>query len=116
MTPTQLDITIEEQEGITVAHVKGPIDSATMDHFHKTFGALFRARNAKVVMDCTDLTYINSRGMGWLMEYHRQVTLGKGRLVLANPLPMILFSFQRLKLTDVIKTYPSVADALAALH
>lgn len=87
MTPTQLDIVMEEQAGITVAHVKGPIDSATIDHFHKNFGALFRLRNTKVVMDCAELTYINSRRMGWLMEYHRQATMGKGRLVLANPPP-----------------------------
>ena len=116
MAQAQLDITMEEQDGITIAHVKGPIDSATMEHFHKTIGPLFRPRNIKVVMDCTDLTYINSRGMAWLMEYHRQSMLGQGRLVLANPNPMILLTLQRIKLTDLIKAYPNVAEAVAAVR
>jgi anti-sigma B factor antagonist len=111
----QLEVTKEQQGNVFVFSVRGPVDAATLELFDHALGPIFRSRNAKAVVDCSEMTYICSHAMGLLVEYHRQCCLGSGRIVVCAPSPSILKAFERLRLDAILKIAASREEALAAL-
>lgn len=111
----QLEVMKEQQGDVYIFSVRGPVDSATLEMFDHTLGPIFRGRNARAIVDCSEMTYICSHGMGLLVEYHRQCCLGKGRIIVCAPTPFILKTFERLRLDAILKILPSREEALAAL-
>ena len=112
----QLFDIVEERAGdILIFNVKGAIDGSTVERFDKTLGPVFRQRKARAIVDCTDLTYINSFGLGLFVEYHRQSCMGTGRMVVCSPNRAVTKWFDRLGISQVVTVVPSREAALAAL-
>lgn len=110
-----LEGNVEEQNGIIVVTLIGPVDSATLDIFQKTLDSVSRQQRAKVLIDCSQLTYMNSRAVGLLTSYRRQIYAGGGRLALSELDKKIVRTLDLLGLGKVIKTYPSRDEAVAAM-
>ncbi len=107
MNSSNLIIDFEEDKGITIAILKGVIDSETCDQYNEVLGPYFRSRTEVVTIDCEELTYINSRGMGLLMEFHRQCTMGTGKITLCNVNDTIFHILERMGIPEVIRVFPS---------
>jgi len=67
------------------------------------------------VVDCGDLYYINSGGLGYLLRVKREVDAAKGFLALVNLQEMVAAVFLNMGLHKVIRYYASIEEALASL-
>ncbi|MDD3604426.1 MAG: STAS domain-containing protein [Kiritimatiellae bacterium] len=109
------DILIEEQGDVKIACVNGPVDVSNIDIFSEKVGALCRGTSNKTVLDLSGMNYINSRGMGLMIEFSRQAALGGGRFVVCSPRPVILKNIELLRLDAVVEIFETRTDAVAAL-
>jgi anti-anti-sigma factor len=115
MAQTRLSFESEEIQGITVIHVSGPLDSATIEACREYLDPKFSRPRVRLVLDCQNLTYVNSRGLGLLMHYQRTAIImdfsffGVAALSLQT-----LKSLQLLGLEKFLTWYPTIGEALQA--
>ena len=115
MESRSLNILVEDQGDMIVACVNGPVDVSGIEMFSEKIGSLCRGTGKKVILDVAGMSYINSWGMGLIIEFSRQAALGSGRLAVCSPRPGILKNLELLRLDAVVEIYETRADALTAL-
>lgn len=112
MSKATLNFEIEDREGIRVIHASGPLDSATYDQCKDYLDPIISQTNVRIVLDCQDLTYVNSRGVTLLMHYQRTATLGFSFFGIAALRPHTLKSIELLGLSKLLKWYPTIENAM----
>ena len=103
----------ETQEGPAyVVVLEGEIDALTVRDFQKAVGPHLARQPANVILDCEALTYINSRGIGLVVQAHRQAMRNRGKLVFFGVGPSLVRSFDMGQITDSLIICGSRAEAL----
>ena len=115
MKNLELEIKIRSDGHVSILTLSGPVDSATFDRFQDTLGPFCLIPGAKVLLDCSKLTYLNSRSIGLLMRHHRGLQISHGRLALAHVNQKLVRTLDLLQIGKSLAIYPSVEEALAAL-
>ena len=65
----KLSIKLEERGPVSVLVLNGFIDRHTIELVDKTLKALLEKSRSRIVVDCAELTYISSNGMGVFISY-----------------------------------------------
>jgi anti-sigma B factor antagonist len=65
----KLSIKLEERGAVTVLILNGFIDRHTIELVDKTLKGLLEKSRSRIVVDCAELTYISSNGMGVFISY-----------------------------------------------
>lgn len=110
-----LEVKIEQVDDVVVVTLNGPIDSATKDIFKDSLDPVFRKKGVKVLFDCENLTYMNSRALGLLSSYRRRCYVNGGRLALSKLNTKIVRTMDLLGLGKLLKRYESNPEAMEAL-
>jgi len=76
----------EEQAVVTI---KGEVDIYSVDQFRKSIEKSINQKTSKIILDCTDLSYIDSTGMGVLIEMRNKTMEMGQKIVMKNPKPNI---------------------------
>ena len=71
MARQQLDIGVQEEGEITIVTLRGGVDAFTVQHFQRTLDELASIAGVTVVLDCRNLSYMNSASFALLNKYHR---------------------------------------------
>ncbi len=79
-----LDVTTEAREGVTLVVLGGELDIYTVAGFRRDLEEI-DASAAPVVVDLTDVTLLDSSGLGALVSLLNRVRAGEGRLGLICP-------------------------------
>ena len=112
MSEAMLKFDIEEYKGVRVIHVSGPLDSVTHDQFKQFMDPLLGKARVRIVLDCQNLTYVNSRGLTLLVHYERTTKLGFSFFGVAALRPRILKGIELLGLDKLVKWYPTLEEAM----
>lgn len=112
MSDATLNFDVEDLNGIRLIHVSGPLDSVTHDQFKQFMDAQLRQARIRIVLDCQNLTYVNSRGVTLLMHYQRTSKLDLSFLGIAALRPRILRNIELLGLDKLVTWYPTIEQAL----
>ncbi len=89
-------ITVRESGGINVLELKGYLDAHTAPDLEKAFQGLLETKKFNIVVNCKDLTYISSAGLGVFMAYIEDVRKNKGDIKLSNMSPKVFNVFDLL--------------------
>lgn len=116
MNAEKLSIDLEQNEDVIVAVCRGEIDVSTSDLLNRKVGAQVRSRNKKIALDLSGVTFINSRGMGMLLEFNRQTKLGTGKFVICSVPSAVMSSLQQLGIPSLIRVFVNREDAVSALQ
>ena len=101
------------ENNIAIIHVKGKmIGSPETDELHDQVDKFLHQDIKRVIMDLKDVEWMGSVGLGALMRDLVTVCHAGGELLVANPSEKVLNLFKITKLAGVVKTFPSVKDAL----
>jgi anti-sigma B factor antagonist len=76
------DIIIEKNDGYTVLRPTGELDAFTVAGFRQVLSGL--APSSSVVMDLTNVTFLDSAGLGALVGGIRRVREGEGSVAVAS--------------------------------
>lgn len=110
---TSIDITTRLVGGTVVVSPHGDIDLHTSDLVRATVGRVIDDGAAAVVLDLSDVEYLDSTALGALVSFHRR--LGP-RLMIAGARPAVTRLFEITKFTTVLRLTDSVATALTVLR
>ena len=114
MAEAILTTQLETIDGIQVVRISGPLDSATHDGFKDFLEPLVNQHRARIVLDCTNLSYVNSKGLALIGRNQRLVMQNLSFMAVAGLNKRITKTIELLGLSRVVKLYPSVDDAMAA--
>lgn len=120
---TQANLTIEDltsnNSNIMAKLIKfqGQLDESNVDEKAKLIYALIEQhpQNLYLLLDFTDLEYMNSKSIGYLTDWYGKVTEGGGRMVVAKAKSNILDVLQVVGLTQLINAYTTFDEAKLAL-
>lgn len=112
MADTQIK-TIEPD--ITVLPIKGRLNLGTnLTFLEIEIKKLIDGGTRKLILDLSELTYIDSAGIGMLMNMWGQSNKAGGKLAIAGASGTVAESFTIVHLDRVISVYPDVSAAAAA--
>jgi anti-sigma B factor antagonist len=114
MTGASLTTETEDRDGVKLIHLTGPLDSMTHDQFKALVDPLANQARVRVVLDCRNLSYVNSRGITLLARYQRGISANLGFFGIAGLNPRILKAIELLGMSKLVRLYPDVDTALQA--
>ncbi len=76
--------------------LKGYLDAHTAPDLEKAFQDLLDGKKYKIIVNCKDLTYISSAGLGVFMAYIEDVRKNQGDIKLSNMSPKVFNVFDLL--------------------
>jgi len=104
-----------DPRGITILKVSGFVDASNISRFDDELYSHIKRGETKIIIDCSDLQYINSMGMGILLEARQLATKKDGDIVILNLPKKISKVFEILGFNEIFKFYTSEEEALKAL-
>lgn len=73
-----------ESEGVNVLELKGYLDAHTAPKLEEALQNLMKNSRFNIVVNCKDLSYISSAGLGVFMAFIEDVRKNKGDIKLSN--------------------------------
>ncbi|HXW33962.1 MAG TPA: STAS domain-containing protein [Acidimicrobiales bacterium] len=104
----------DEQQGVPVLSVGGEIDVYTAPRLREHLLELALGGTNRAVVDLTDVTFVDSTGLGVLVSGLKRFREAGGDLVLVVVQPQILKVFEITGLSDVFRIHSSTGEAVAS--
>jgi anti-anti-sigma factor len=111
MSDGQLDIQTRAEPGGELITLRGEIDMRCSPTLRAALVEVVDRKPQWVIMDLSGVTYIDSSGVGTLVEFKRKLERTKGRIVLAGMQERVRSVFEITKLDRFFALAPSVAEA-----
>ncbi len=118
MSPVSPQLDLEEArtaEGVDVVSVRGEIHLSTAPHFREHLDTVIELGTAKLVLDLSDVTFIDSTGLSVLLNALRMVTQRHGGLALVCKNPTVLRLFEITSLDGTFEIFSDRAEAIASV-
>ena len=100
-------------EEVAVLYPKGHLDAHNVERFEKEILKLVGNEVVKIVVNCRDLNYISSAGMGVIMGYLDEIREKGGDIKLCSLNDRVYEIFDLVGFTDI---YDFLSDEKAAIH
>jgi anti-sigma B factor antagonist len=105
-----------EKEDVSVIELKGYLDAHTAPDLETTFQKLMTENKFNIVVNCRDLSYISSAGLGVFMAYVEDVRKNKGDIKLTNMTPKVYNVFDLLGFPILYEIYKDEQEAIGRFH
>lgn len=103
-------------DGVLVVRLKGELDLNTCDVLRTELERLLKLYNTPhLILNLSDVTFVDSSGLGVILGRYRQLTEEKKRLVVVALQPQVKRAFELSGLLRVIRTYASEDEAVAGV-
>ncbi len=111
-----MGISIDERESLQVVTIDGELDSLEVQNIRGQLEDALQLRSGLYAIDVSDLSMVDSSGIGLLVYLYKRATADGNRLALVGlkgqPADMINF----LKIDQIVPIYDSVDAAHSALR
>jgi anti-sigma B factor antagonist len=108
------DFRIEQRENqsINVLELKGYLDAHTAPKLEEAFLNLLKIERYNIVVNCKDLSYISSAGLGVFMAFIEDVRKNKGDIKLTNLSPKVYNVFDLLGFPLLYEIFKEESEAI----
>ena len=110
-----MEIEVEEKEGYNIVTPVGELDVYTVPLFRKVVLKLEGDRRHDLILDLTRITFIDSSGLGSLIETYQKVQTVEGDLAFVIDNPRIVKILKLVDLDKVFRMYPNLGRALQSV-
>ena len=107
-----MEIEVQEKEGYHIVTPVGELDVYTVPLFRKVVLKLEGDRRHDLILDLTRLTFIDSSGIGSLIEIYQKVQTVEGELAYVIDNPRILKILRLVELNKILRVFPNLGRAL----
>ncbi|MFH1149019.1 MAG: STAS domain-containing protein [Actinomycetota bacterium] len=107
-----MEIEVEDKEGYQVVTPIGELDVYTVPLFRKVVLKLEGDRRHDLILDLSRVTFIDSSGLGSLIEVYQKVQAAQGEVGYIINNPRILKILRLVDLDRVFKVFPNLGQAL----
>jgi len=112
---TDLSIQVRDAGCASVVEPSGFINAHTVRQFESTLENLVQAGRYTILLNCRELNYISSAGLGAIMGLIETVRENRGDILLCNLQENVFSIFDTLGFTQLYRVFPSEEAALASL-
>ncbi len=109
----ELEIEKEERENILIIRPKGRVDPLTVENFDSSIKEGIGEGKFRIIIDCSELLYISSAGLGVLIGYIEEVRENRGDIIICCTSPKVHEIFDLLGFTKIYKFFPELKGAVA---
>lgn len=109
---SEFKVNHRDGEGFSVLELKGYLDAHTAPDLETTFQKLLTDRKFNIIVNCKDLTYISSAGLGVFMAYIEDVRKNRGDIKLSNMSPKVYNVFDLLGFPVLYEIYKDEQEAV----
>lgn len=99
-------------DNYTTVYLIGEIDASSSVKVQMTLQNLLEKGQKNIHIDCGQLEYISSAGLGALMSFLEEIENSNGTMVFSNLKPKVLNVFQLLGLDQVMKIVDNQEQAV----
>ncbi len=103
----------ERDHDIHVMELKGYLDAHTTPILEETFQKLMNAKKFRILVNCKDLTYISSAGLGVFMAFIEDVRAEGGDIKMSDMSPKVFNIFDLLGFPMLYEIVQQEEDAAA---
>ena len=107
-----MDLDIQKRGETTVLVPHGRIAEAEAHRLEKELTTLLDEGEVKLVIDMSDVPYVNSSCLGALMMAMKRARQCNGHLRIVRPQPLVRDIFESTKLTKIFSIHESVEEAI----
>jgi len=112
--PASFQIQTALEENIPILHISGEITSESEEELLGAYDKIPAAQKVRVILHFADTRYINSSGIAILIGVINRANEFKGKVEFAGLSPHFRKVMDIVGLTDFVKVYDSLQDALQA--
>jgi anti-sigma B factor antagonist len=113
---SEFKIEQREGDGVHVIHLRGYLDAHTAPQLETTIQKLMSDNKFNIVVNCRDLSYISSAGLGVFMAFIEDVRKQKGDIKLTNMSSKVYNVFDLLGFPMLYEIYKSEDEAIERFH
>jgi len=110
-----LELNLEKKEKCSILKIKGDVDLYSSPQVRKQILELVNSKNANLLIDLAEVTYMDSSGVATLVEALQLAYRNKGKLRLYNLGGAIRDVFELSKLDRVFEIYENEQRALEGI-
>lgn len=103
----------ERNGDVTVVTVSGRVDSVTAGTLDAELGRIVQ-ENKKIVLDLKEMTYLSSAGVRAILRASQSAQKSEGGVKLAQTPTLVMEVLENVGVMEVLKSYPSVDEAVAS--
>jgi anti-anti-sigma factor len=96
----------------TMAEVDGSIDASTIQQFQQVMDKLIEKGVKNLILDCTNVKYINSTGLGTLLKYSDSFEAMSGHIAFCRVPSKVMLVMEMLGFNALFNIVPDEATAL----
>ncbi len=118
MAEVQINLQDDNVNGkpLKVISLAGQLDETNVDaEAKKIYQVIDEMAVPNLVLDFSELTYINSKAIGYVTDWYSRVAAKNGKVTIAKPQPNILDILKVVGITQIITIYGSIEEAKNAL-
>ena len=105
-------LTIEKRDDNTIGTLQvNRVDAANSPQIHKETDEKL-PKDTHVILDLSSVKFMDSTGLGWLLELARTTQARGKKLLVCAPSPSVKTLFKLVRLTRVISIFDSLDEAL----
>lgn len=108
-----MKVETKELDGVKVFKLTGQIRISTQNEFKDLLDTIARENGSRtVVLSLDGVIYMNSAGLGIIIDTYKKFKEMKGRMVLCNLMPEISKLFEVTRINRFIEIYASESEAI----
>lgn len=111
-----INITKESEHGIYIIKVEGDVDASSSIHLDKAISDAVEKGQKNIVIDCTELQYISSAGLGVFMSYIQDFEDSDSKFVLFGLSKKVANVFEILGLDQLLTIADTKDQAISQIN
>lgn len=112
--PNPFAINTTHRDGVAVITLEGYVDAHTAPQFETAVQTELDAGRVRIVVDCSQLTYISSAGLGVFMSFVEEVREQDGDIKICGLVPKVRQTFEILGFPDLFEMTDDLDSALSS--
>jgi anti-sigma B factor antagonist len=108
-----LRVDIADRDGVALVTASGEIDAATADILSEAISGALEDGYRRVVVDFSEVTFIDSTGLSVLVRSHRAAVAKGGMFAIVHPTPQTRKLIKVLGLDLLLNIFDTLEQALA---
>jgi len=105
----------KHEDGVVIFALSGAIDLHYVPTLRSLFQSKLKERCPALIVDLSDVDFVDSTGLSTLIEYHRDAGAHGGIFSLAGINPNLKPIFDVVQFNKVLAIFPTAAEAKAAI-
>lgn len=111
-----MEVYQSKEESFITLTIDGELDASSCEVLDESIQQVVSNKETRILVDCKQLSYISSAGLGVFMSYLQDFNKENIRMVLFNLNPEVREVFRILGLDNLIKIVANKEEAKATVH